>query len=168
MLPAFQFTLQLDTPPDDLDNGVKVKAGLAMGNSIEFRFWGSNTPGTNRTLVRIWLLTNQEVPGGGAEALSCETAGEWALDCTLSFGSKEVTSNVLPGAGSGSAWAKEIAVTKDRTLLPGVRQTSQGDLDEESVPTLVFDCKGSAGFVIQMIREDPMHTHTFGFHYRTY
>ncbi len=168
MLPAFVFTQQLDTPPDDLDNGVKVKASLTMGNSIEFRFWGANTPGNKRTLVRLWLLTNHDSASGGAEIPSCEISGEWALDCTLSFGSKEVTSNVLPGAGSGSAWAKEIAVTKDRTLLPGARQTGQSDLDEESVPTLVFDCKGSAGFIIQMIREDPMDTHTFGFHYRTY
>lgn len=99
---------------------------------------------------------------------SCETLGDWLGDLTLTYGTKALDSAKLPVTGTGTAWAKEIAVLYDKSFFPGMRQVGRGELTLESVPTLVFDSFGYAGLVIQMKPTDTAGVNQFGFIYRLF
>ncbi len=147
----------------------------SLGNTFEMRFYGKqigspDSPTNLGAFCRIWGLPQMTITPG------CETLGLWLADLVITFGMTEVydSAAIAPdGKGLGSSWGKQIDIKHDRTLFPGIRHIGMGDLEEEAVPSIVFDTNAFAGFIVQMVKSDPMKGEpdpitNFGFLYRIY
>ena len=67
-----------------------------------------------------------------------------------------------------ASWAKEVAVTGDQSLFPGIRLVGRGTLTDPAAPALILDAMGYAGFVVQMAKVVSGDALQFGFVHREF
>ncbi len=138
-------------------------------NALSLRFFAKDTstptPNINgkQVKVRLWGLTNLFTGTS-----SCDTLGDWLGDFTVTFGGAAVAGSFIFASTANSSWAKEIAITGDQSLFPGIRQVGRGLLGAEAVPSLVLDAMGYAGFVVQMEKVVSGDSLDFGFVHREF